>query len=81
MSASQTSEPQATYIPENDAAFFVHFWLVVVIDAESRKQDLILVRGIGSLIFLESVAFGSWTTAPMLTFNVFSASVASSPPN
>jgi hypothetical protein len=37
------SANKATYVSKHDTSFLEDFWLVIVVDVESRKQDLVLV--------------------------------------
>lgn len=41
-----------TYLTVNNAALLINFGLVIIIDPESFKEDLVFVRRYGSLVFL-----------------------------
>lgn len=43
---------RGTYLTVNNATLFIQFGLVIIIDPESFKEDLIFVRRYGSLVFL-----------------------------
>ena len=66
-----------TYISEHHTAFLVDFQLIIVVDLEFRKQNLIFVSSQRALSCFSILTSGPST---QLTASSFSAVFASSPP-